>query len=125
MKPFIFLTSLSCITNLSLIICLLIFQFSLLCRPPSLHPFLPPRLKRFTSRLSRRLGTLTPFNTTLISSFLLLHLLLFFCLILYLFRSANCPLCNLPIRPLADSKPCQSRTGPATFPTVCPKEGRP
>lgn len=71
-----FLTSLLCITSLFLIICLLIFQFSLLCWPWSFHPFLLPRLKHFTSRLSPRLGQLPPFNTTLISSFTLLHLFL-------------------------------------------------
>lgn len=73
-----FVMSYLCISHLFLIISPLIFQFSLLCRPPSLHPFLLPRLKRFTSPLSLCLATLphppTPFDSILISTSMFLHL---------------------------------------------------
>lgn len=61
-----FVTSYLCIIHL-LIICLLIFQFSLLCCRLSLHPFLLPRLKRFTSPLSPCRGTLPHRSTQFLS----------------------------------------------------------
>lgn len=106
-----FLTGLLCITNLFLIICLLIFQFSLLCWPWSFHPFLLPLdyLHAWASY---------PRLTQLLSH--PLHCFISFCLILYLFaqrtllRSLSAP---YPPYPLffpspADIKPCQSSVGP-------------
>lgn len=45
--PSPFVATYLCITHLFLIISPLIFQFSLLCRPPSLHPFSSASLKAF------------------------------------------------------------------------------
>lgn len=95
-----------CITHLFLIISSLIFQFSLLCRPPSLLPFLPPRFKRFTSPLSPRRGPLPPFDTILIVPSVFLHLLLLLSLLSifllsYPSRSPSpCPLFHPSLSPL-------------------------
>lgn len=121
-----FVTSYLCITHLFLIISPLIFQFSLLCRPPSLHPFLLPRLKRFTSPLSPCLGTHPPFDSILIFPSIFLHLFFSYPFSLSFYPATSCtlPLCALyplpfchPVPPSVEIKPRWHEPGPTTSPT--------
>lgn len=129
-----FVTTYLCITHLFLIISPLIFQFSLLCRPPSLHPFLPPRLKRFTSLLSQCLGTPPlPFDSILIFPSIFLHLFFSYPSSLSFCPATSCihPLCalyHLPLRtpahpPAAEIKPRWREPGPTTSPTEAQPHG--
>lgn len=129
--PIPVVTSYLCITHLFLIISSHIFQFSLLCRPPSLHSFLVPRLKRFTSPLSPCPGALPPFDTILIFLSIFLHLFFF-----YPSSLSCCPATSrIPpsLRPLsppflspcppAEIKLCRHEPGPTTSPTEAQPHG--
>lgn len=130
-----FVTTYLCITHLFLIISPLIFQFSLLCRPPSLHPFSSASLKAF------HLSTISmpatpphpPFDSILIFPSIFLHLFFSYPSSLS-FRPATsrilplcvlCPFSLLPpaSHPPAEIKPRWREPGPATSPTEAQPHG--
>lgn len=131
--PSPFVTTYLCITHLFLIISPLIFQFSLLRRPPSLHPFSSASLKAFhlstisvpaTPLSPRNLQPPTPSTAIRLNSYL--PLLYSFIsslpiLLLYLFRLATsrirpsvCPLSSLlPLPPAPSAAPLHRLTRPS------------
>lgn len=131
-----------CITHLFLIISPLIFQFSLLCRPPSLHPFSSASLKAFhLSTISVPATPTHPHSTQFLSSPLYSFISSFPILLLYL--SARLPPASslsvpsvpslsflLPPAPTplshpppAEIKPRWREPGPATSPTEAQPHG--